>query len=245
VIDREFSVEGSPVVRVNIRSGRVSVEEGEPGIVRLRVDSSDPRFEIHQRLDTIEATGGGRTYATVTVPPLAEVEIESSSGDITANGPLARLAASTASGNIDFQTTERLRAKTASGQIRGNRVDGEAECVTASGSIKISRLMERTDLSTASGEVRLGECAGVIHCATLSGSVRVERVTGPAAKFKSMSGDVKLGIPPRTRVELDAESMSGKVSLPEPSARTEAPERELALKVRLVSGDLKVERALS
>jgi DUF4097 and DUF4098 domain-containing protein YvlB len=105
--------------------------------------------------------------------------------------------------------------------------------------------MERTDLSTASGEVRLGECAGVIHCATLSGSVRVERVTGPAAKFKSMSGDVKLGIPPRTRVELDAESMSGKVSLPEPSARTEAPERELALKVRLVSGDLKIERALS
>jgi DUF4097 and DUF4098 domain-containing protein YvlB len=242
VIDREFSVEGSPVVRVTIRSGRVNVEQGEAGVVRLRVDSSNPRFEIHQRLDTVEASGGGRTYATVSVPPLAEVEIESSSGDIAVNTTLARLDASTASGNIDFQTTERLRAKTASGRIRGDLVDGDAQCVTASGSIKISRLMDRAELSTASGDVRIGECAGPVHCATLSGTVRIEQMTGPTAKFKSMSGDVKVGIPPRTRVELDAESMSGKVSLPEPSSRAEPPEREIALKVRLVSGDLKIER---
>jgi DUF4097 and DUF4098 domain-containing protein YvlB len=242
VIDREFSVEGSPVVRLTIRSGRVNVEQGEAGVVRLRVDSSNPRFEIHQRLDTVEASGGGRTYATVSVPPLAEVEIESSSGDIAVNTTLARLDASTASGNIDFQTTERLRAKTASGRIRGDLVDGDAQCVTASGSIKISRLMDRAELSTASGDVRIGECAGPVHCATLSGTVRIEQMTGPTAKFKSMSGDVKVGIPPRTRVELDAESMSGKVSLPEPSSRAEPPEREIALKVRLVSGDLKIER---
>jgi DUF4097 and DUF4098 domain-containing protein YvlB len=103
--------------------------------------------------------------------------------------------------------------------------------------------MDRADLSTASGDVRIGMCAGVVTCATLSGDVRIEQVTGPAAKFKSMSGDVKIGIPPRTRVELDAESMSGKVSLPDPSSRPEPPQREIALKVRLVSGDLKIERA--
>jgi DUF4097 and DUF4098 domain-containing protein YvlB len=221
----------------------VSVEQGEAGVVRLRVDSSNPRFEIHQRLDTIEASGGGRTFATVRVPPLAEVEIESSSGDIVVISPLARLEASTASGNIDFQTVERLRAKTASGRIRGDRVDGEAQCVTASGSIKISQLMDRADLSTASGDVRVDVCVGAVQCATLSGTVRIEKLTGPTAKFKSMSGDVKLGIPPRTRVELDAESMSGKVSLPETGHRPQPPEREIALKVRLVSGDLKIERA--
>jgi DUF4097 and DUF4098 domain-containing protein YvlB len=245
VIDREFNVEGRPVVRVSISSGRVSVEQGESGVVHLRVDSSNPRFEINQRLDTIEASGGGRTYATVRVPPLAEIEIESASGDIAVTTPVARLDASTASGNIDFQTVERLRVKTASGRIRGDRVDAEAQCVTASGSIKITQLMDRADISTRSGDVRLGECAGVVHCATLSGDVRIEQVTGPAAKFKSMSGDVKLGIPPRTRVELDAESMSGKVSLPEPTARPEPPERDITLKVRLVSGDLKIERAPS
>jgi hypothetical protein len=37
--------------------------------------------------------------------------------------------------------------------------------------------------------------------------------------------------------------MSGKVSLPETGHRPQPPEREIALKVRLVSGDLKIERA--
>jgi DUF4097 and DUF4098 domain-containing protein YvlB len=242
VIDREFTVEGSPVVRIAIRSGRVNVEEGDSGVVRLRIDSSDSRFELQQRMGTIEASGAGRTYVTVHVPPRAEVEVESSSGDVTISVPLARLEASTASGNIDFGTTERLRAKTASGRVRGDQVDGEAICVTASGSIRITRLMDRADLSTASGDVTVGECAGIVHCATLSGNVRLEKVTAPSVKVKSMSGGVRLGIPPRTRLELDAESLSGKVRLPEPNPRPEPPEREISVKVRLVSGDLRIER---
>jgi DUF4097 and DUF4098 domain-containing protein YvlB len=242
VIDRSFTVEGSPVVRVEIRSGRVKVEEGDAATVRIRVDSSDSRFEIHQRVEAIEASGSGRTYVTVSVPPLADVEIETSSGDVTATAPLARLAASTASGNIDFDSTDRLLAKTASGRIRGNRVEGDASCVTASGSIKIARLLDRADISTASGAVTLGECAGNVQCATRSGDVRIERVTGSAINIKSMSGDVKLGIPARTRLDLDAETLSGAIRLPEPATRPEPPEREIDLKARLVSGDLRIER---
>ena len=102
--------------------------------------------------------------------------------------------------------------------------------------------MDRADLSTASGDVTVGECAGIVHCATLSGNVRVEKVTAPSVKVKSMSGGVRLGIPPRTRLELDAESLSGKVRLPEPNPRPEPPEREISVKVRLVSGDLRIER---
>jgi DUF4097 and DUF4098 domain-containing protein YvlB len=114
--------------------------------------------------------------------------------------------------------------------------------VAASGSIRISQLLDRADLSTASGDVTIGECAGNVNSTTRSGSVRIEKITAPSAKFKSMSGGVRLGIPPRTRVELDAESLSGKVTLPEPSPRPEPPEREISVKVRLVSGDLKIER---
>jgi DUF4097 and DUF4098 domain-containing protein YvlB len=242
VIDRGFTVEGAPVVRIAIRSGRVSVESGEAGVVRLRIDSSDQRFEIQQRLDTIEASGQGQTYATVSVPPRSEVEIETSSGDIAVSAPVARLDASTGSGNIDFRAIERLRAKTASGRVKGDEVEGEASCVTASGNIRITRLMDRADLSSASGDVAIGECAGTLHCATISGDLRIEKVTAPSVKAKSMSGDIKLGIPPRTRLELDAESLSGKVRLPEPSPRSEPPEREIAVRVRLVSGDLKIER---
>jgi DUF4097 and DUF4098 domain-containing protein YvlB len=242
VIDRSFTIEGTPVVRIAIRSGRVNVEPGETGMVRLRVDTSDPGFDIQQRIDGIEASGRGQTHATVSVPTHAEVEIETSSGDMNVSAPLARLDVSSGSGNVDFAVVERLRAKTASGRIKGDRVDGEANCVTVSGNIRIGRLADRTELSTASGDVAIGECVGNVYCATVSGDIRIARVTASSVKAKSMSGDVKLGIPSRTRVELDAESLSGKVKLPEPGPRSEPPEREIDLKVRLVSGDLKIER---
>jgi DUF4097 and DUF4098 domain-containing protein YvlB len=106
-------------------------------------------------------------------------------------------------------------------------------------------LIDRADISTASGDVSIGECSGTVQCSTRSGDVRIERVTGPSIKVKTMSGDVRLGIPPRTRLELDAESLSGSVKLPEPNPRPEPPEREIDVKARLVSGDLKIERAPS
>jgi len=81
-----------------------------------------------------------------------------------------------------------------------------------------------------------------VSCATLSGNIRIEELSGPTVRIKSMSGGVRLGIPPRTRLELDANTLSGKVTLPTPSPRPEPPEREVSLKVRLVSGNLKIER---
>ena len=120
MIDRSFTIEGTPVVRIAIRSGRVNVEPGETGMVRLRVDTSDPGFDIQQRIDGIEASGRGQTHATVSVPTHAEVEIETSSGDMNVSAPLARLDVSSGSGNVDFAVVERLRAKTASGRIKVN-----------------------------------------------------------------------------------------------------------------------------
>jgi hypothetical protein len=78
--------------------------------------------------------------------------------------------------------------------------------------------------------------------ATLSGDIRVGRHTGPDLKAKSMSGGVRIGIPPRTRLDLDANTLSGRVSLPSPGTGDEPPEREMGVKVRLVSGNLRIDR---
>jgi hypothetical protein len=53
---------------------------------------------------------------------------------------------------------------------------------------------------------------------------------------------VRIGIPTRTRLDLDANSFSGRVRLPTPSAATEPPEREITAKIRLVSGDIRIDR---
>jgi len=244
VIDRELAVDDNPTIRITIRSGRVNVEGGEPGLVRFKVDTDDATFEIRQAADAIVASGdrGGRVFVTVSVPPMTDVEIGTASGDVDIDPPLGRLDVTTVSGEVEFDTVERLQARTTSGGIRGHRVEGEASCVTTSGDIKVSEIVESADFSTRSGSVVIGSCSGIVSCATLSGNIRIEELSGPTARIKSMSGGVRLGIPPRTRLELDANTLSGKVTLPTPGPSPEPPEREVSVKIRLVSGNLKIER---
>ena len=244
MIDRELMVEGTPTVRITIRSGRVNVERGDEGVVRLRVDTNDPTFEIRQAADAIVASGdrGGRVFVTASVPPKSDLEIGTASADVKIDPPVGRLDVTTVSGEIKFDSANQLQAKTTSGGIRGNTVEGEATCVTTSGDIRVSEILDRAEFSTRSGSVVIGSCAGTASCSTLSGDVRIEKLSGPAAKIKSMSGGVRLGIPPRTRLELDANTLSGKMTLPTANPNPEPPEREVSVKVRLVSGNLKIER---
>lgn len=245
MIDHEFTVGDSPSIKVGVRSGRVRVEPGQPGMVRILVDTRDPTFEVVQRGDAISASGerGGRAEVTVHVPPAANIEVSTASADVEVVAGVGRLEVASASGDLRFDTATRLQVKSASGAIWGNRVDGEARCITASGDIQITQVADRADLSTASGDVVIDKSTGTLSIATLSGEIRVHRHTGPDLSVKSMSGGVRIGIPPRTRLELDATTLSGKVILPTSQPSSDPPEREMSVKVRLVSGDLRVVRA--
>jgi DUF4097 and DUF4098 domain-containing protein YvlB len=243
VIERRFSVV-DPTVQVRIRSGHVTVETGEPGEVVVAVDTNDPTFDVRQRGDVIIASGdrGGRAYVTVNVPVGANLDLSSASGELRIAPALDRLDVSSASGGLTFDAVRRLQVKTASGDVRGNSVDGEARCVTASGSLSFSRLADRADLSTASGDITIGQASGDLSFASISGDIRIDRLDGPSLSAKSMSGNVRVGIPPRTRLDLDANSLSGRIRLPAPNPNPEPPDREMNVKVRLVSGDLRIDR---
>lgn len=244
MIDHEFPVGDSPSVRIGTRSGRIRVEAGDPGVVRILVDTRDPTFEVTRRGDAILASGerGGRADVTVHAPPMIDVEVSTASADVDVVTSVGRLEVASASGDVVFDTATRLQAKSASGTVRGNGVEGEARCVTASGDIRIGIVGERADLSTASGDIVIEQCNGALSVASLSGDIRVTRHTGPDLNAKSMSGGVRIGIPARTRLDLDANTLSGKMSFPSPVPNPEPPEREMTVKVRLVSGNLRIDR---
>ena len=141
MIDREFPVGESPSVKVGTRSGLVRVEAGRPGVVRVVVDTRDPGFEVTQRGDVIHASSdkGGRADVIVHAPPLTDVEVATASADVNLVLGVRRLEVSTASGDVTFDTADRLQMKSANGAVRGNQVTGEARCVTASGDIRRHR----------------------------------------------------------------------------------------------------------
>lgn len=244
MIERQFRVGESPRVKVAIRSGQVTVETGEPGVVNFTVDSKDPTFVIRDQGEVIIASGerGSRAQVSVQVPPMSNIDVSTASGDVEVNTAVDRLEVSSASGDVRFDSAGRLQVKTASGSIGGRRVDREAHCFTASGDVRLSHIVDQAWISTAAGNVAIGRCEGSITCATVSGNVRIDELTGSPVNIKSMSGLVRFAVPPRTRLELDANTLSGRIQLPAPGQGTEPPEREIHATVRLVSGDLRIDR---
>jgi DUF4097 and DUF4098 domain-containing protein YvlB len=76
----------------------------------------------------------------------------------------------------------------------------------------------------------------------MSGDVSVRRFGSDDFSAKSMSGSVEIGIPAGTSVDLDATTLSGDILLPEPQDSPPSPSGTTDIKVRLVSGDLKIRR---
>ncbi len=252
MIDQTFPAESTPRVEVRIQSGEVRFLPGEPGEVRVVADAkSQTGLEVTRRGATVlvKTNKGGwlrndDAHISIYAPETTEVLISTASANVKTTTPLARLEINTASGDVSFDTVADLEVRTASGDIRGEKVSESANIVGASGDVRISSCLGKASLSSASGDIDIDLCQGPMKTATASGDVSVTNCRSPEVSCKSMSGSVTLGVPPRTRVSLDANTLSGQVNLPEPSQSEETPEAKMSIKVRLVSGDLNLFRAI-
>ena len=76
-----------------------------------------------------------------------------------------------------------------------------------------------------------------------SGDVRVNRCCGSDIAVRSISGDVRVGLPSGIRVEAEISTLSGRASLPEPAPSSDQGDRRpVRLHLKTVSGDIRVER---
>lgn len=257
-MEKSFQVGADGALDVRIASGKVEIQRGEAGtiVVRGRGDtdnlvveqhgstvwvSSEPRStQISKRIHI----GVGRSvYLSIEVPAGIDIDVNVASADVECEPPSARLNVNSASGDIRFTDTGDLTIKTASGDVHGHKVSGKLSFVSASGDLHIESIGDRASVSTASGDIQIGDATGPITTSTMSGDVHVDRFGGDDFAAKSMSGSVDIGIPAGSSVDLDATTLSGDIILPEPKdPPSGTPAGNVDLKVKLVSGDLKVRR---
>ena len=64
------------------------------------------------------------------------------------------------------------------------------------------------------------------------------RLTGSGLSAKSLSGDLKVGIPPRRRIDFDVQSLSGEMRTDLPPGDGSPPEKQVTLRVKSVSGNV-------
>jgi DUF4097 and DUF4098 domain-containing protein YvlB len=199
------------------------------------------------------------------VPPGSDVRVVSASADIelegslgqadikTASGTLraadvAELRARTASGDVEVETVDGpLRMHSASGDLRCMRADGVVSVATSSGDVEVGAVTGEIEVRATSGDVRLGDVAGDVRITGVSGDVRVLSVTEGQINIRSVSGKIEVGIGRGVTLDVDAESLSGAVHSEIPlgeSPRAAHVQPLVGLTLRSVSGDVLITRGL-
>ena len=245
--DQTFSVGAHVVVDIELPAGSVHLTAAESGTVAVSVDGSAPdAVDISQVGDSIaiRAKRRGRSARlAIDVPVGTDVNVKGASLDVVARGALGALRVRSASGDVRADDVVRADISLSSGDARVEIVRDAAEFRATSGDIMLGRVGGRLSASLASGDLRVDELGGDGDIETASGDVVVARYTGGSLGARTVSGDVRVGLPSGIRVQPEISTLSGKVSLPEPAAPSNEERRPVKLRLRTVSGDIRVERA--
>lgn len=254
-IEERYEVGRSPRLEVRVQAGRIDVEEGPEGTIRVEVGGRDgDDVEVSSTGDVVsvvQRTSGGRGWASFSsglriravVPQGTDVEISGASTDAYLGGALGRVTAKTASGDIVATSVDDLEVKSASGDVRVETVVGSMQVASASGDVWVAELGGRGSVTVASGDLRIDRASGDLRVSTASGDVRVERYEGSDLSVKSVSGDLRVGIPAGTDLDLDISSFSGDVRLPERAEGASDRRGKLVrFSARSVSGDVLIDR---
>ena len=179
-------------------------------------------------------------------PEGSDVDLSTASADVTATGRLGEVHVKSASGDLAVEDVAELRFQTASGDARAKIVSGEARVQTVSGDVRLGIVHEAVSATLVSGDFSLEEGHADVEVKTVSGDQRVEAVRQGRIKLQSVSGDVRLGVRPGTRLRIDATSTSGDISS-EFDVQDRPPETptgaEANLQIKTVSGDVELFRA--
>jgi hypothetical protein len=250
--DERFTVAGRARLDVNVPTGSIQVHAGDDGVVEVSIESTDTdQFEVTCIGNSVSVVQPSRwlmrsttTRVVIRVPRLSDVEVRSASGDVELRGTLGAVRARTASGDVDAEHVGRLEANTASGNARVAAASGDASFNTASGDVSVGRVEGRLTASLASGDLRAEWTGGSVDVGTASGDVSIARCDGDEIVVKTVSGDIHLGLPAGIRVEPEIATLSGRTTLPQPAgaAASDAPRRVVRVRLRSVSGDIRIER---
>lgn len=251
MIHKTFTVDGLPDLEVRIEAGRLEVHEAGSGKVDVTVDTRLPGFIVEQRGNSIVVSSDkdagwlsrGSAYVVIETPPGSDLRASVASAPVTVDVDLGKVEIKSASGDIDIDRARDVIVKSASGDLHVGRVDRALRVTSASGDVRVEETVSGSMVvSTASGDVHIEESDATIEMNTASGDAYIRNFTGRSANFKSMSGGIDLGIPSGTTVELDVNTLSGKVRLPDPEPSQGTSTRHMSIRAKLVSGDFTIER---
>lgn len=245
-----FEVVDDVVVEATTYSGDIVVDEGADGRVAVELRGGNPEgYRVEQRGHVIEVSpepkrGLGRRFSStdlvLTVPRRTAIRLKAGSGTVFVNARVGDADIAVASGDVRVRTVEGdLTLKSASGDAFVDGATGRINAATASGDLRVGSVGRDITVNSASGDVSVDDVAGTMTARTASGDVTIHTFSGTHLEGKTLSGTVRIGIPPRRVIDLDLQSLSGDLRNNLSEARSvDTPERSLTLRLKTLSGDV-------
>lgn len=175
------------------------------------------------RIITRHQKSTGRSQSTnvsvfydIFIPDRAQIRVKSISGGINAweiGGPIDF---ETVSGRIEIVAAKRgVKCKTISGNIYLDSIIGDADLKSTSGKILVEDIKGSVEASTVSGRIELEEVSNAeeIEVESISGNIETqgELSSGGIYEFHTISGRIRLDLPPASDFELQTKTISGNI----------------------------------
>ena len=218
--DDSFVVGGSPRVVVSGSNGRIVVNPGTDGTVRVQATLRKPddlEYETAQEGDTIsvEAKEKGRGIFNFAESPGADIEITAPSNTRvelrTSNG---RVESPGADIEITAPSNTRVELRTSNGRVEVYGMHRSGTVRTSNGKIVMEDVTGDFDISTANGGVTIAQASGTFDVETSNGRIDFDGEMAPGGdnRMTTSNGSVAIKLQGTPSVKLDASTVNGSVT---------------------------------
>jgi Toastrack DUF4097 len=228
---------------------------------KTKVDLADGRLTVKT---IIPGDKSGSVAITIDLPAGSSLAAYLAHSSVQVDGPVGRCELHMASGRVQLDRIDALRANISAGEVaiahiagradidggafavRIGEVEGPVGITGSGGQAWIGHAATDLELSSASGGFDIDRADGSVTATTASGAIRIGRMTHGQARLMNGSGNIEVGIGDGTAAYIDVNSERGSVrnSVASPNG-TDASDTAVMVYARTRHGDIIIQRAAS
>ena len=179
---------------VEVRPSDSAKRDDVTAAEQTRVEYADGRLLVKgpRRLrEWSPFSDGGSIDVDIELPAGSDLNGHTAAGGFRCTGSLGRCELKSGAGGISVDQVARAKLTTA-GDIRLERVTGDAELSTATGDVRAGTIDGSAVIKNSNGDTRIGEVGGDLRVRAANGDIEVES-SGGSVIAKSANGHIRVG----------------------------------------------------
>lgn len=228
---------------------------------KTKVGFTDGRLSVKT---TVSGTRNGSVAITIDLPTGSSLAAYLAHSTVHTDGSFGECDLHMASGQVQLDRIDALRANIASGEVsighiagpatidgaafalRIGEVEGPVRLSNSGGQVWIGHAWADVDLGSASCDFDIDRADGHVIGSTASGAIRIGRMTNGQAKLRNGSGNIEVGISEGTAASIDVNSERGAVhNFVSSHAEPGPSDARVSVHARTRHGDITLQRAAS